>query len=38
MIKKNEEILATPKEDIYQEKEESHEEEYQRKKRWGTKG
>tara|TARA_A100001515_G_scaffold120457_1_gene103410 strand:- start:1891 stop:2952 length:1062 start_codon:yes stop_codon:yes gene_type:complete len=38
MIKKNEEILATPKEDIYQEKEESQEEAYQRKKRWGTKG
>ena len=38
MIKKNEEIFATPKEDIYQEKEESQEEAYQRKKRWGTKG
>ena len=44
MIKKNEEILATPKEDIYREKEESVEdrlkrldEEYKRKKNWGTK-
>jgi len=45
MIKKNEEILATPKEDIYQEKEETAEDrkkrledEYARKKNWGTKG
>ena len=45
MIKKNEEILATPKEDIYQEREETPEDrtkqledEYKRKKNWGTKG
>ena len=44
MIKKNEEILATPKEDIYEEKEETAEErnkrlqeEYARKKNWGKK-
>jgi len=44
MIKKNEKILATPKEDIYEEKEETPEarskrlqEEYHRKKNWGKK-